>query len=192
MRVECKTCVVRSWQWSDLPDLARRANTRAVADQMLRFPYPYGRRHALAFLTFVKLRRAFGQPEVHFAIEADQVVAGGIGLAIGSGANAGTAELSYWLGESFWGRGIASAAVGAVTPYAFRGLGLKRLLALPLAENRASCRVLEKAGFTQEVMRRGRAVKYGVVRDQWVYALANDNLVDHDRSNEELRLTKPS
>jgi RimJ/RimL family protein N-acetyltransferase len=142
-----------------------------VADQMLRFPYPYGRRHAAAFL---------GRPETHFAVEANRALAGGIGLSVGRGANARTAELSYWLGEPFWGHGIASAAVRVVTAYAFRTLRLRRVLALPFVDNRASGRVLEKAGFRREATHRGSAARNGVVHDQSVYALTNDSLPDHD------------
>lgn len=171
MHLECERCVVRSWRWSDASDLARRANTRGVADQMLRFPYPYRRRHAVAFLGLVKLRGILGRPEAHFAIEVHRELAGGIGLVVGSGGKARTAELFYWLGESFWGHGIASAAVPVLTRYAFRTLRMERIFALPLATNRASCRVLEKAGFKAESIRRGSAVKGGVVHDQWVYAL---------------------
>ena len=140
---------------------------------MLRLPYPYRQRHAAEFVGYVKLRRVLGRPETHFAIEANRELAGGIGLATGSGVNASTAELSYWLGESFWGRGIASAAVRALTPYAFRRLGLKRVVALPFAGNRASCRVLEKAGFRREAIQRASAAKRGVVHDQWVYAVGD-------------------
>jgi RimJ/RimL family protein N-acetyltransferase len=176
-RFECGPCVVRSWRWSDLGDLARRANTRAVADQMLRFPYPYGRRHAAAFLGFVRLRRALGRPETHFAIESNRELAGGIGLRMGSEVEARIGELSYWLGESFWGRGLATAAVRALTPYAFLTLRLERVRALPFADNRASGRVLEKAGFERESLQRGSAVRRGVVHDQWVYVLTRDAFV---------------
>ena len=167
---------MRSWRWGDVRDLSRRANSRAVADRMLRIPYPYRRWHAATFLGFVELRRVMGRPEMHFAIEANRELAGGIGLATVSGVSARTAELSYWLGESFWGRGIASAAVRCLTPYAFRTLRLNRIVALPFADNRASCRVLEKAGFQREALQRGSAARHGVVHDQWLYALADDEV----------------
>lgn len=147
---------------------------------MLRFPFPYGRRHAVAFLGLVKLRGLLGRPEAHFAIEVDRELAGGIGLAIRSGVSARSAELSYWLGESFWGRGIASASVRAVTRYAFLTLRLERVFARPLADNRASCRVLEKTGFRPESLQRGGAAKDGVVHDQWVYALASSAYVGRE------------
>jgi len=122
----------------------------------------------------VKLRSILGRPEAHFAIEVDSELAGGIGLAVGSAGLSRSAELSYWLGEAFWGRGIASEAIQPLTHYAFRTLRLERVFALPFSDNRASCRVLEKAGFMPEALQRRSAVRRGVVHDQRVYALVND------------------
>jgi ribosomal-protein-alanine N-acetyltransferase len=124
------------------------------------------------------MRSIFGRPEAHLAIEVNRELAGGIGLAIGCGGHGRTAELSYWLGEAFWGRGTATAAVRGVTRYAFRTLRLGRVFALPFAENRASCRVLEKAGFKREATPRGSARKRGVVHGQLVYALATSAFMD--------------
>lgn len=70
------------------------------------------------------------------------------------------------LGEAHWGRGIATAAVRAVTAHAFREHGLRRLFAVPFAWNGASARVLEKAGYTLEGRMRQSAFKDGEVVDQ--------------------------
>jgi RimJ/RimL family protein N-acetyltransferase len=170
--------VVRSWQWGDVADLARQANSRAVSDQMLRFPHPYRRLHAMLHVAFVGVRRALGR-ETNFAIEAGGKLAGGIGLLFGSDQNARQAELYYWLGESFWGRGIATAAVRAFTEHVFRSLEVERIFALPFEDNRASGRVLEKAGFRREGSRRGSAIKRGVVHDQLVYGRSNARSSEH-------------
>jgi [ribosomal protein S5]-alanine N-acetyltransferase len=54
--------------------------------------------------------------------------------------------LGYWLGEKFWGRGIMSEAVAALTDFCFDNFSLRRIYAEPFANNSASARVLEKAG----------------------------------------------
>jgi RimJ/RimL family protein N-acetyltransferase len=59
----------------------------------------------------------------------------------------GQAELGYWIGVPFWGRGYATEAARHVTAFAFETLGLARLHAHALARNPSSGRVLEKAGF---------------------------------------------
>jgi len=59
-----------------------------------------------------------------------------------------TAELGYWLGEPFWGRGIMTGAVRAFTAWAFPHFDLVRIYAELFANNAASIRLLEKASFT--------------------------------------------
>ena len=86
------------------------------------------------------------------------------------------AELGYWLGEAFWGRGIMSVAVRAATEYAFSAFGLTRLYALPYARNSVSIRVLEKAGYTREALLRRSAIKDGVVLDQVLLAITDLDL----------------
>jgi len=58
-----------------------------------------------------------------------------------------SAEIGYWLGEAFWNRGIVTAAVSALSAYAFKKLQLVRLYAGIFASNPASMRVLQKFGY---------------------------------------------
>lgn len=84
-----------------------------------------------------------------------------------------SAELGYWLRQEFWGKGIVTAAVRAITRHAFATLRLTRVFAVPFADNLASIRVLEKAGYTCEGRWRRSAIKEGVVKDQVVYAMTD-------------------
>jgi RimJ/RimL family protein N-acetyltransferase len=158
---------VRSWRADDLPALVSHANNREVARQLRdRFPHPYEPAHALGFLQWV------GQQPVEtvWAIAVDDAAVGGIGLQLGQDIERVSAEIGYWLGQAHWGRGLATAAVRAVTDYAFAQFGLTRIFAVPFAANGASIRVLEKAGFTLEGHLRRSAVKDGVICDQRLYA----------------------
>ena len=87
-----------------------------------------------------------------------------------------TAELGYWIGEAYWGRGIASAVVLGFSEYAFGHFDLLRIYAMPYADNRASARVLEKAGFRCEGRWRQHAIKDGQVLDVLVYAKLRSEL----------------
>ena len=62
-----------------------------------------------------------------------------------------------------------------VTTFAFTERNLLRLFALPFADNVASTRVLEKAGYVCEGIMRSSSVKYGQPRDQAMYACVNPN-----------------
>jgi ribosomal-protein-alanine N-acetyltransferase len=83
-----------------------------------------------------------------------------------------SAEVGYWLGEAYWGRGIVTEALRAVTQYAIEQHRFTRVFAVPFASNTGSCRVLEKAGYILEARLRRSAIKDGVIIDQLQYAFA--------------------
>jgi ribosomal-protein-alanine N-acetyltransferase len=167
MRLLLGVCDVRSWRPRDAAALVAHANNRKVWLNLRdRFPHPYTERDARAYLKSVLGAR----PETNFAITVEDAAVGGIALHVQSDVERVGAEIGYWLGETYWGRGIATAAVRAVTEHALTAHGLLRVFALPFANNRASAGVLEKAGFTLEGVLRSSAIKEGRVLDQLLYA----------------------
>ncbi len=170
MRLPLESCVVRSWTTGDLASLVEHANNRKIWLNLRdRFPHPYTRKDGAAFLKHVRS----GHPETSFAIDVDGVAVGGIGFSVQDDVERVSAEVGYWLGERYWGRGIASDALAAITPYALRQHQLTRLFALPFAHNAASCRVLEKCGYVLEARLRRSAIKDGVIQDQLQYAFVS-------------------
>jgi RimJ/RimL family protein N-acetyltransferase len=170
MRLEDATCVVRPWSSRDVESLIRHADNANVARQLRdRFPHPYTRANARAFLA----QATAGGAGVFLAIEADGEAVGGIGWFRGGDVERFSAEVGYWLGEAYWGRGITTAALRLVSDYAFASDGLLRLFAVPFADNLASVRVLEKAGYQREGVLRSAAVKFGRPRDQLLYSRIN-------------------
>jgi RimJ/RimL family protein N-acetyltransferase len=161
--------VVRAWRPDDATALTRHANNINVARQLRdRFPHPYTRGDALTFL-----KSSAAALPTNLAIEVDGEAAGGIGFVRGSDVERFGAEIGYWLGEAFWGRGIVTEALILVTDYAFGTFNLLRLFALPFADNAGSIRVLEKAGYVREGLLRSSCVKYGQPREQALYARVN-------------------
>ena len=168
MQLTLETCEVRTWRASDLESLVRHANNRSIWITLRdRFPYPYTSRDGRAFLQQMRAQR----PETAFAIAVNGEAAGGIGYQLQSDVERVSAEIGYWLGEAYWGRGIATEALVAVTRHASATHGLTRLYALPFASNAASCRVLEKAGYALEGRLRRSAIKDGCITDQLQYAI---------------------
>jgi RimJ/RimL family protein N-acetyltransferase len=160
-------CVLRPWRAEDLESLLRHANNVNVARQMRdAFPHPYTRADGQVWLNIAQA----GDPPTHFAIEFAGEAVGGIGLKPGSDIERVSAEVGYWLGESVWGRGLATAALNALCDHAFETFELTRIFALPFAHNLASRRVLEKARFRLEGLLRQSAIKEGRVVDQVLYA----------------------
>lgn len=173
-RLEAGPAVVREWRPEDAPGIVRQADDRRVW-QGLRdlFPHPYGLADAERFLSTA----GAASPPTHFAIEVSGTVAGGIGYRRDTDVERIGAEVGYWLGVDFWGRGIATAALAAATRHAFAANPeLRRLYALPYASNPASARVLVKAGYRLEGTLRQSALKDGVVLDQWMYAILRDEV----------------
>ena len=167
MRIDLSSCSVRSWEDGDATAIAKYANNRRIWLNLRdRFPHPYTRNHAVSFIRRVQLNK----PETTFCIEVDGEAAGGIGFMLQHDVERVSAEIGYWLGEPFWGRGIVPVALAAVTRYAIARHQLTRVFAVPFAYNTASCRVLEKCGYVVEGRLHRSAIKDGVIIDQVLYA----------------------
>ena len=167
MHLMLKAGEIRSWQASDLESLVTHANNRNIWINLRdRFPHPYTTRDGSAFLRHTREQR----PETAFAIAVNGEAVGGIGFQVRGDVERVSAEIGYWLGEPFWGRGITTEALVALTEYAIAAHALTRVYAVPFAGNAASCRVLEKAGYLLEGRLRRSAVKDGVITDQLQYA----------------------
>jgi len=167
MHLRLRTCEVRSWQSNDLESLVKYANNPHIWINLRdRFPHPYTTSDGRTFLRNIRSQR----PETAFAIAVGHEAAGGIGFQLQGDVERVSAEIGYWLGEPFWGRGIMTEALVAVTAHAIATHGLSRVYAVPFAWNGASCRVLEKAGYLLEARLRRSAIKDGRIVDQLQYA----------------------
>jgi len=168
VELKLERSTLRPFRRDDEPSLVRYADNRNVSRNMRdRFPYPYTAADAREWTD-----RVSGQsPVANFAIVVDGAVVGGIGLEPGTDVFRRSAEIGYWLGEPFWGRGIATEAVRAVTGYAFATFDVCRLEAGVFEWNPASARVLEKAGYALEGRARLGITKDGRTGDRLLYAL---------------------
>ncbi|HEV3410634.1 MAG TPA: GNAT family protein [Chthoniobacterales bacterium] len=167
MRLELTRCVLRAWRADDAPALAEALNNRNVWLKVRdHIPHPYTVADAETYLQ----RQADNEPAQTLCIEVNGNVAGGIGLHPGKDVNRLTAELGYWLAEPLWGRGIITEAVQAMVTHGFATLPLERIEAYVFANNPASVRVLEKAGFEFEGRLRRSVIKDGQILDSLLYA----------------------
>ncbi len=167
MELHGKHCTVRPFRATDAVSVAAVANDRRIWEQLRDlFPHPYALADAQRYIDRVETL----DPPRSLAIVVDGQAVGAVGIEIQNDVNRRSAEIGYWLGVDFWGRGVASEALHLVSPWAFTTHDLLRLYALPFADNLASIRVLEKAGFELEGLLRQSAVKDGRIRDQKLYA----------------------
>ena len=116
------------------------------------------------------------RPETVFALEVDGRAVGGIGLHPQGDVHRRAMEIGYWLGEPYWGRGIVTEAVRALTRYAFETFDIARVYAYVYEWNPASARVLEKAGYRLEGRLRKAVTKEGTTMDMLVYGFTEEDL----------------
>jgi len=159
---------IRSWRAGDQDALVRHADDREVWINLRdRFPHPYTAADARAWLRLVEETT----PETNFAIAVEGEAVGGVGITLNDDVFRRSAEIGYWLGRRFWGRGIATSVVAAMTDWAFTHLDVCRLYAGVFEWNPASARVLERAGFVLEGRLCRSATKDGRTIDQFLYAI---------------------
>jgi [ribosomal protein S5]-alanine N-acetyltransferase len=168
VRLECgQSIALRPPIAEDAPSIAKYANDRNVWIQLRdAMPHPYSLQDAVDWLG----RNLEQDPVSMFAIECEGEAIGGISLVPGTDIERRSAELGYWVGAPYWGRGIATAAVTRICRYAFEELDMLRVFATPMTSNATSRRVLEKAGFQLEGIMRRCFVKDGAVCDAALYA----------------------
>ena len=84
------------------------------------------------------------------------------------------AEIGYVLGRPYWGQGLMIEAIDAVVKFGFEQLGLRRLEATVDPRNAASLKLIERLGFSNEGTRRQRVLMKGMLVDQRLYGLLQD------------------
>lgn len=168
--IDCGQCLIRSWQRGDELTLANHANNKDIWLNLRdHFPHPYTQTDASQWINQV----VDACPETNFAIAVGDEAVGGIGLVLHEDIERCSAEVGYWLGQTYWGRGIMTVVLKAFTHYAFREFDLLRLYAVPFLRNAPSINVLEKAGYQRKGIMRQSAIKNGQVLDQVLYACLN-------------------
>jgi len=163
---------LREFRKSDIKLLAGLCNNKKIWDNLRDYiPHPYTEKDAEEFIGFCKNEN----PQLTFAIEVEGEFAGSIGLVRQKDVYRLSAEIGYWLGEPYWGKGIMTEAVWQLTEYGFSRLGLVRIYTGVFDFNRASQRVLEKAGFKLECISEKALIKNDRICDEYKYALINRN-----------------
>ena len=167
MQLVLKSCTIRPWWLDDAESLAKHANNRKIWLGLRDlFPHPYTSDDAHKFLQ----KAMDAELVTNFCIEVEGPATGVIDIHLGQDVHRHTATLGYWLGEDFWGRGIMTEAVAAFRDFCFENFPLHRISAEVFANNPASARVLEKAGFVFEGCLKNNVIKDGKLLDSLLYA----------------------
>ena len=168
MRIAGDGFTLRPWRKGDVADIVRFGNNRAIWRNLThRFPHPYTRKDAKEWIA---TSNAYPEDQRNWAIEFDGRAVGAVGFERKTGLHTRTAEIGYWLGEPYWGRGLATAALRIATDVACSpAFDFIRIQAGIMSWNPASCRVAEKCGYTLEARLKKAVFKDEAVCDYLIY-----------------------
>lgn len=173
MILQCSGFLLRPWKNSDAGFLPKHANNKKIAAQLRDlFPHPYTRKDAKQWIEMVS---SMNDPVRYFAIDVEGEPVGSIAITPKQDVYRMNAEIGYFLGEQYWGRGIIAEALKAIVSYGFESFDIIRIFAEPYADNLASRRALEKAGFRLEATFRKNIIKGGVIRDSCIYSILKED-----------------
>jgi RimJ/RimL family protein N-acetyltransferase len=160
---------------ADAPTVQRLASAPEIADTTLNIPHPYPESLAEQWIAGrAEVARNGGGITWAVADRASDELYGAISVMIAQQHR--HAEMGYWVGVPFWGRGYTTEAARAVLAHCFTSLGLHRIFAHHFARNPASGRVMQKIGMRHEGdlrqhIRKGERfedlVLYAILRDEW-------------------------
>jgi [ribosomal protein S5]-alanine N-acetyltransferase len=162
---------LRTYRESDVAELVPLIGAREIAATTGRIPHPYSVEDARQFLARIER-----EPEVRLAVtlrDSGRLI-GGIGLRLVEQHQ--NAELGYWLGVPYWGKGYATEAAREMLRYGFEDLRLHRIFANHFMNNPASGRILRKVGMRYEGCQREHFCKweqfvdlelYGILQREW-------------------------
>lgn len=172
--IKTERLVLREPTALDTPYIVKYASDKDIHDATLKIPHPYSELDAEAFLRKVS-EGIKKDTEYIFAIEIIglEKFTGTVGFKMDL-ANK-KAEVGYWIGKPFWGRGYVTEALKAALDYGFNELGLNRIEAHYLAFNEASGAVMLKAGMHPEGVLRQHVKKGTEFIDVVLYGLTVDD-----------------
>lgn len=160
--------LLRPWQQNDAELLVTLANNKKIWDNMRDyFPHPYTASDAKEWLTL----NADVTPVLNFVIEVDAQLAGGIGMLPKTDVYRNNMEIGYWLGEPYWGKGIATQSIALICDIIWKNHPhVNRIYAEVFENNKASMRVLQKNRFELESVRKKAVVKNNLMMNDYVWA----------------------
>ena len=161
---------LRPLRLDDASSLQNLAGAKEIADTTISIPHPYKLEDAEQYIA--QYQEDFKQEAVRFGIEtqARRQLIGAIELRDIDREHL-QAELSFWIGVPWWGRGFASEAAQGILSYGFEQIHLNRIYAHHMVRNPSSGRVMEKIGMQKEGLMRQRVRKWEKFEDVVLWAI---------------------
>jgi RimJ/RimL family protein N-acetyltransferase len=163
---------LRPFTKDDVESIAYNANNRKIWEGVRDIiPYPYSENDAEIFIEYAMS----AQKEIVKAIDVDGKAVGVIGLHLKEDVFKLNAEIGYWIGVDYQGKGIVTKAIAQIVSLVFNEHKLLRVYAEVFSNNSASARVLIKNGFIPETRLKDAVVKDNQIVDLLIFSKINSN-----------------
>lgn len=174
MKIAGKIINLRTLRKSDAQSIFENVNNYKITEYTLNIPFPYKLKDAKDFIKVTE-EKLIDKSAIHFGIEdkKSKQIVGMISLTKIDKTNK-NAEVGYWLGENYWGKGYMREALDLMLKYGFENLNLEKIYAYVFHPNIKSRKRLEKAGLKQEGMRKRHFFKNNKWYDDYIYGILKD------------------
>ncbi len=178
MKIVCKDLILRPWQKSDLKELVQIADDKSISDNLRdAFPFPYTYKDAE---NWIALTEKNNNPILFFAITFNDKLIGSIGIVLKEDIYRKNAEIGYFIGKQYRGKGYITLAIQAILSYIFTNFDIIRVYAEPFATNKASRKVLEKNKFICEAVFKQYVIKNGLIQDSCIYSILKSDYLQYN------------
>lgn len=175
--IQTSRLFLRAFEPDDAQAVQQLANNPAIASNTRSLPYPYNEKMARDWINSHREKFMAGE-QINFAIThlEEAYFIGAIGLQLQMEHK--RAELGYWLGEPYWNNGYCTEAAQATIRFGFEHLNLNRIYAQTFKDNKASERILQKAGMQYEGYLRQHIRKMDQYEDVIMYAILRSEFIE--------------
>lgn len=177
--ISTERLLLRDYTLADAPALHHLVGAREIALNTLRIPHPYPEGEAERWISTHDALREKGELPFAITLRGSGELVGTVGLHH-SREGHDSAELGYWIGVPYWGRGYATEAAAAAVKFGFEELKLNRIFASYFTRNAASGRVLQKIGMRHEGTMRQHLKKWDEYVDVECYAILRSEYSQRD------------
>lgn len=174
MQSSSTSCLhLRNYEMTDEKAVYEVINSPGIFATTLNIPYPYPKEQIKIWIHFILKNCLYKRGYEYGVFSNEGSYIGNVGIVNIDWLN-NSGEITYFIGEAYWGQGYATEAVQSILTFAFEKLHLERVQGRCMKENMASFRVMQKCGFSYEGLARHEVIKCGEYRDVWHMAILKE------------------
>ncbi len=171
--LQTERLVLRPYTLADAPRVQELAGEAVFADATLSIPHPYEDGMAEEWIN-ARSVNLIDEKEATVAItlsDSGELI-GSMGMKLN--LTHSRADFGYWIGLPYWNKGYCTEALRVLFNFGFEQLGLERMTSHHFSPNKASGRVMEKAGMKHEGTFRKHFRNNGVLEDIELYGILKE------------------